>query len=133
MLILRRKAGESLVIGDEIKVTVMDINEGSIRLAIDAPKRITILRTELLQAASANRDAAEGSQAPLTLLKGSGGTHPIGRRFLGGRPRKPRPVSTAQAAEGSDAPSPAASAPAVEEKKPDPVPEQTEKAEKPAE
>ena len=65
MLILRRKAGESLVIGDEIKVAVLDINEGSVRLAIDAPKRITILRSELLQAADANRDAAQGQPQKL--------------------------------------------------------------------
>ena len=65
MLILRRKAGESLVIGDEIKVAVLDINEGSVRLAIDAPKHITILRSELLQAADANRDAAQGQPQKL--------------------------------------------------------------------
>ena len=70
MLILRRKAGESIVIGDEIKVTVIDINEGSIRLAIEAPKRITVLRSELLQAADANRDAAQqpAAQSPQSLL-----------------------------------------------------------------
>ena len=63
MLILRRKAGESLQIGDEIKLTVMDVYEGGVRLAIDAPRKITILRSELLQAADANRDAAAGAQA----------------------------------------------------------------------
>ncbi len=68
MLILRRKAGESLVIGDEIKVAVLDINEGSVRLAIDAPKRIPILRSELLQAADANRDAANEQSQPEKLL-----------------------------------------------------------------
>ena len=60
MLILRRKAGEMLLIGDEIKITVMDIYEGGVRLAIDAPKRIPVLRSELLQAVDANRDAAGG-------------------------------------------------------------------------
>lgn len=67
MLILRRKAGETLLIGSEIKVTVLDINEGSVRLAIDAPKSIPILRSELLQAADANRDAARSQ--PLEVLK----------------------------------------------------------------
>lgn len=69
MLILRRKSGESIVIGDNINVTVLDINEGSVRLAIDAPKSIPILRSELLQAADANRDAA-ASRASLQLLAG---------------------------------------------------------------
>lgn len=62
MLILRRKVGETLFIGDDVKITVMDIYEGGVRVAIDAPKSITILRGELLQAADANRDAAEGQK-----------------------------------------------------------------------
>ena len=61
MLILRRKAGETLLIGDEIKVTVMGVYEGGVRLAIDAPKRIPVLRGELLQAVDVNRDAAKGT------------------------------------------------------------------------
>ncbi len=74
MLILRRKSGESIVIGDNITLTVLDINEGSVRLAIDAPKTIAILRSELLQAADANRDSADAGQQPsqglLKLLEG---------------------------------------------------------------
>ena len=73
MLILRRKAGESLVIGGNIKVTVTDIYEGGVRLAIDAPKQISILRTELLQAADANRDAARGAVSPDALAQYLGG------------------------------------------------------------
>lgn len=68
MLILRRKAGETLLIGDEIKITVMDVYEGGVRLAIDAPKRIPVLRSELLQAADANRDAANDQNEPRQLL-----------------------------------------------------------------
>jgi len=68
MLILRRKAGETLLIGDEVKITVMDVYEGGVRLAIDAPKRIPILRSELLQAVDANRDAADQSSGPQELL-----------------------------------------------------------------
>ena len=67
MLILRRKAGEMLLIGDDIKLTVLDVYEGGVRLAIDAPRSIPILRSELLQAADANRDAA-GEQNPQELL-----------------------------------------------------------------
>ena len=68
MLILRRKAGETLLIGEEIKITVMDVYEGGVRLAIDAPKRIPVLRSELLQAADANRDAANDQSEPRQLL-----------------------------------------------------------------
>ena len=68
MLILRRKAGETLLIGDEVRITVMDVYEGGVRLAIDAPKRIPVLRSELVQAADANRDAAGGQSEPRQLL-----------------------------------------------------------------
>ena len=69
MLILRRKSGESIAIGQDITITVLDLNEGSVRLAIDAPKSVTILRSELLQAADVNRDAAELSPALARLLE----------------------------------------------------------------
>jgi len=62
MLILRRKAGESLLIGDDVKVTVLDVFEGGVRMAIDAPKEIPILRAELVKAADANRDSANIAQ-----------------------------------------------------------------------
>ncbi len=62
MLILRRRAGETLVIGENVRITVMDVYEGGVRLAIDAPKSIPVLRSELLQAVDANRDAAKAPQ-----------------------------------------------------------------------
>ena len=68
MLILRRKAGETLLIGDNVKITVMDVYEGGVRLAIDAPKSVQILRSELLQAVDANRDAAREPKRPDELL-----------------------------------------------------------------
>lgn len=68
MLILRRRAGEKLLIGDQISVTVLDVNDNGVRLAIDAPKEIMILRSELKKAVDANRDAANGSAEPEQLL-----------------------------------------------------------------
>ena len=41
MLILQRKAGESLFIGDEIEVSVLSVEAGRVRLAIDAPKSVS--------------------------------------------------------------------------------------------
>ena len=89
MLILRRKSGESIVIGDNINVTVLDINEGSVRLAIDAPKVIPILRSELLQAADANRDSAAASHDSLLLLsKNADAARPRALRPRGAKPRR---------------------------------------------
>ncbi len=47
MLILTRKLGESIIIEDNIKITVVDINKQQIKLGIDAPRHITINREEV--------------------------------------------------------------------------------------
>lgn len=48
MLVLTRTVGEELVIGDNIRVRVSEIRGGRIKLAIDAPKHISIKRQEML-------------------------------------------------------------------------------------
>lgn len=68
MLILQRRPGESLRIGEEIEVTVVAIEGGKVRLAISAPKDVTILRSELIGARDTNRDAAMEQTAPAELL-----------------------------------------------------------------
>lgn len=68
MLILQRKAGESLFIGDNIEVSILSVDSGRVRIAIDAPKHIAILRSELKRAAATNHEAAEQSASPLALL-----------------------------------------------------------------
>ncbi len=47
MLILTRRLGESIIIEDNIKITVVDINNQQIKLGIDAPRHITINREEV--------------------------------------------------------------------------------------
>ena len=68
MLILQRKEGESLLIGDEVEVTVLAVEAGRVRLAIQAPRSVTTLRSELKGAVQANREAAEEEVSPLELL-----------------------------------------------------------------
>lgn len=59
MLILRRKEGESLVIGDHIELTVLSVDSGGVvSLGINAPRDILILRSELQEAVSANQASA---------------------------------------------------------------------------
>ena len=55
MLILRRKKNESLLIGENIRITVIDCAGDGVRLAIDAPKQISILREELSEAEQTNK------------------------------------------------------------------------------
>ena len=47
MMILQRKEGESLLIGNDIEVTVLGVEAGRTRLAIQAPEDVTILRGKL--------------------------------------------------------------------------------------
>lgn len=48
MLVLSRKIGESLRIGEDVELIILDINRGQVRLGIDAPKSTNIVRSELL-------------------------------------------------------------------------------------
>lgn len=57
MLILRRKKNESLLIGDNIRITIVECAGDGVRLAIDAPKQISILREELSEAEQSNKTA----------------------------------------------------------------------------
>ena len=50
MLVLSRKLGEKIFIGDNICITVVDIDRGKIRLGIEAPRDVAIYRQELLPA-----------------------------------------------------------------------------------
>ncbi len=59
MLVLTRKTGETLRIGTDVRVTVLSINGGQVRIGIDAPTRIPIHREEVFAAIEdANRRAA---------------------------------------------------------------------------
>lgn len=57
MLILQRKKEQALAIGDDIRITVLDIGNDWVKLAIDAPRDVSILRAELIEAASVNQEA----------------------------------------------------------------------------
>jgi carbon storage regulator len=47
MLVLSRKPGERILIGDDVTVTVVRIGPNNVRLGIDAPRDLTIVREEL--------------------------------------------------------------------------------------
>lgn len=59
MLILTRRVGETLVIGDDVKVAVLGVKGNQVRLGIDAPKDIPVNREEIYQKILAERAEAE--------------------------------------------------------------------------
>ena len=66
MLILTRKVGESITIGDDIKIQVLEIKGKQVRLGIQAPREFSIHREEIYQRIQdENRLAAQ--QSPLNL------------------------------------------------------------------
>ncbi len=66
MLILARKPGQSIMIGDNIRITLLEIQGEQIRLGIDAPKEITVHRLEVYEEiARENKTATRTSPSKL--------------------------------------------------------------------
>ncbi|MCI8360479.1 MAG: carbon storage regulator [Clostridiales bacterium] len=89
MLILQRRPGESIFIGDNIEIAVMAIEGGRARLAITAPADVTVLRSELVQAKEANRDSVMEQTALPELLDMLGDALPAEQGAHVALPRKP--------------------------------------------
>ena len=59
MLVLSRKLGENIRVGDDIKVIVLDVRGGQVKLGIDAPQSVAVHRQEVYaRIQEANRQAA---------------------------------------------------------------------------
>ena len=65
MLVLSRKLGEKIFIGENICITVVDIDRGKIRLGIEAPRDVPIYRQELLPLAQQQEMLAAQQQQKL--------------------------------------------------------------------
>jgi carbon storage regulator len=77
MLVLTRKAGERIVIGDDVVVTILDVRGDGIRIGIDAPRGVKIQREEVLQAViEANLAASQADDAAEDQLKSALGIVP---------------------------------------------------------
>jgi len=80
MLILTRKPGESLYIGDDVKVTIVEIKGNQIRVGIDAPADLRIYREEIYkQILEENKSAAEAVMSGSALEQLSGTWKGVGR------------------------------------------------------
>lgn len=61
MLVLNRKIGESLIIGDNIEIKILEIQDGKIKIGIEAPREVSILRKEVYDAVKAENEASVNS------------------------------------------------------------------------
>src|SRR3954447_26749055 len=85
VLVLTRRAGESIVIGDDVRVVVLDVRGDTVRLGIEAPRSIQVHRAEVYAEVQAANAAAAAPSADL-----DDGADRL-RRIA--RPAVPRPAS----------------------------------------
>jgi carbon storage regulator len=70
MLVLTRRTGETICVGDDIQVEVLEVRPGVVRLGIRAPRQVRVLRAELVAAvAEANSDAANADIEALVHMR----------------------------------------------------------------
>ena len=78
MLVLSRRVGESIVIGDDVRVTVLEVRGDVVRVGIKAPRAVAVHREELLrELEESNRESASPSPDAIAALAS---------RLQGGRP-----------------------------------------------
>jgi carbon storage regulator len=72
MLVISRRPGESLFIGDDIEIALLEISPSQVKLGIRAPRQVPVLRAEIRITADQNRAASQKlPMASLDRLRGS--------------------------------------------------------------
>ena len=63
MLILTRRVGETLMIGDEVTVTVLGVKGNQVRLGVNAPRTIAVHREEIYERIKHEQEGSDGPEA----------------------------------------------------------------------
>ena len=69
MLIIRRRRGESIVIGEDIEIEILETSPTQVKLGISAPKEVTVLRSEIRVTRDVNRAASTQTPDPAILTQ----------------------------------------------------------------
>ena len=71
MLVVTRKSDESLIISDDIEITILEIAKDKVKIGIKAPKEVKIIRSELKDAKQTNEQSASASKNAIAELQKS--------------------------------------------------------------
>ncbi len=63
MLVITRQTGDSLMVGEDIRITILEVNGDRVKIGIEAPRSVPIVRTEVLETLDSNREADQSGGA----------------------------------------------------------------------
>lgn len=66
MLILTRRVGETLIIGDDVTVTVLGVKGNQVRIGVNAPKEVSVHREEIYQRIQKEKEQDNRGNEPVT-------------------------------------------------------------------